>query len=68
MTRVFQPHIITDDSAVGGHIIPGSLISDGDVFFSRTYSAETRSNDISKQVELFYWGNPICDKLLSDMV
>ena len=37
MSRTFQPHTITDDSAVGGQIIQGSLIFDDDhsTFFHR---------------------------------
>ena len=57
MTRVFQPHIITDDSAVGGHIIPGSLISDGDVWFIR--SGSTDSN--RKAFTLSMWFRPLND-------
>ena len=57
MTRVFQPHIITDDSAVGGHIIPGSLISDGDVWFQR--SGSTDSN--RKAFTLSMWFRPLND-------
>ena len=57
MTRVFQPHIITDDSAVGGHIIPGSLITDGDVYFSRTGSTDSNR----KAFTLSMWYRTIRD-------
>ena len=57
MTRVFQPHIITDDSAVGGHIIPGSFITDGDVYFSRTGSTDGNR----KAFTLSMWYRPIRD-------
>ena len=57
MARVFQPHIITDDSTVGGHIIPGSLISDGDVFFSRTGSTDSNK----KAFTLSFWFRPLND-------
>ena len=57
MGRVFQPHIITDDSAVGGHIIPGSLISDGDVWFQRSGSTDGNR----KAFTLSMWYRPIND-------
>ena len=57
MTRVFQPHIITDDSAVGGHLIPGSLVVDGDVYFSRTGSTDGNR----KAFTLSMWYRPLRD-------
>ena len=41
MSRVFQPHVITDDSALGGQFVEGSLRFDGsNDHFIRTPSAE----------------------------
>ena len=52
MGRVFQPHTITDDSAVGGQIIQGSLIFDDDhsTFFHRDMVGGNR-----KVWTLSYW-------------
>ena len=41
MSRVFQPHVITDDSALGGSFVEGSLRFDGSGdHFIRTPSSE----------------------------
>ena len=41
MSRVFQPHVITDDSALGGSFVEGSLRFDGsNDHFIRTPSSE----------------------------
>ena len=35
MSRTFQPHIVTDDSALGGTIINGSLYKQSDQYLEK---------------------------------
>ena len=39
MSRIFQPHIVTDDSALGGTIINGSLYKQSDQYLEKVFGS-----------------------------
>ena len=57
MSRIFQPHIVTDDSALGGTIINGSLYKQSDQYLEKVFGSTGDRTKYTESIWIKRGGN-----------
>ena len=57
MSRTFQPHIVTDDSALGGTIINGSLYKQSDQYLEKVFGSTGDRTKYTESIWIKRGGN-----------